>query len=67
MAFLARSTNPNFFIEHICSGSSNPVHQPFNPKIGICGVYFLDIFFFLPTVWSNSHLFVCLFVCSLNS
>ena len=66
-----RWTNPDFRAEFlgcipipifssspgVCPGSSNPVKQPFNPKIG------------MPIVFnrSNSCLFVCLFVCTLNS
>ena len=59
-----------FFIEHICSGSSNPVHTPaIQPENWDLWSALSRYLLFLPIVFnrSNSHLFVCLFVCSLNS
>ena len=60
----------SFFIEHICSGSSNPVYTPAIQPENWDLWSVLSRYLFFPANFfnrSNSHLFVCLFVCSLNS
>ena len=59
----------SFFIEHICSGSSNPVYTPAIQPENWDLWSVLSRYLFFPANFfnrSNSHLFVCLFVCSLN-